>query len=45
MLAAPGGAPHPDFLESGLLQFRAQPQIFRDNFEIGDAGWWSEVAP
>ena len=45
MLAAPGGAPLPVFLESGLLQFRSKPQIFRDNFEIGDAGWWSEVAP
>ena len=44
-LFAPGGAPIATFFENGQLQFRSKPQIFRDNFEIGDAGWWSEAAP
>ncbi|KAB2960115.1 MAG: hypothetical protein F9K16_12005 [Thermoanaerobaculia bacterium] len=44
-LFAPGGAPLPVFLENGQLQFRERLEIFRDNFEIADTGWWSEVAP
>jgi hypothetical protein len=44
-LSAPGGAPLPVFFENGQLQFRSRLEIFRDNFEIEDTGWWSEVAP
>lgn len=44
-LFAPGGAPIPAFFENGQLQFRSKPGIFRDNFEIGDAGWWSGAGP
>lgn len=36
----PGQAPLDVFYEGGFLQFRSNPDVFRDNFGIGDFGWW-----
>ena len=45
-LRAPGGAPIDVFYENGLFELRLLPDVFDDDFEIGDAGWWSRlVAP
>jgi hypothetical protein len=38
-----GGAPIPLALENGGMFFAPVPNVFHDNFEIGDAGWWSQV--
>lgn len=39
-LADPLGDPIPLLIENGSLDFQMLPKIFRDNFEIGDTGWW-----
>jgi hypothetical protein len=36
----PSQAPIDVLFEGGLLQFRSNPDVFRDNFGIGDLGWW-----
>lgn len=42
-LSAPGGAPIDALFENGLFELRLVPEVFYDDFEIGDAGWWSRV--
>ena len=42
-LRAPGGAPIDVLYENGLFDLRLLPDVFSDDFEIGDAGWWSRV--
>jgi len=45
-LLPPGSAtPIPLLVENGGMFFTAVPNIFHDNFEIGDAGWWAPVVP
>ncbi|KAB2964829.1 MAG: hypothetical protein F9K16_03330 [Thermoanaerobaculia bacterium] len=39
-LLDPLGDPIPLLIENGSLEFLTLPKIFRDNFEIGDTGWW-----
>jgi hypothetical protein len=39
-LLDPLGGPIPLLIENGSLEFLTLPKIFRDNFEIGDTGWW-----
>lgn len=36
----PNQAPISVVYEGGMLEFRADPDIFSDNFGIGDLGWW-----
>jgi hypothetical protein len=40
-----GSTPLPMLYENGLLRFALVPDIFADNFEIGDTGWWLTGPP
>jgi hypothetical protein len=42
-LRTPGGAPIDVLYENGRFELRLVPDVFYDDFEIGDAGWWSRV--